>query len=684
MGRRSAVVVAWLAAVLLAACMAGAPGSARTTPGAADPTSNGTSTAPATAPTYGGPHPRVYLDTANTARLQDLLAASDPAAVRFRQMVDGALGPDGEDVYDYQAWFSALLGALTGKDRYCSDAVRRVRHQVAAEERRIAAGKVPRIAGDSYLEVGPRVAEIALTIDWCHAAVSASRRKDWTAFANQAVWNVWHHARARWGDTKAPWTGWSVDNPSNNYYYSFLEATELLGLATFGENAKADQWLDRFRNQKIQDQLVPTFDAQLQGGGSREGTGYGNAMRTLWWLYDVWEASTGERIADLTTHTRLSMAYLVHETVPTLDRIAPIGDHPRDSTASLFDYHREYGLALAQLYPDDELTGPLRTWLASISVPQMTQPFEYVWDFLYGGGPTTTAPLADLRTTYFAPGTGHLFARSGWDTHATWLELAMGAHTESHAHQDQLSFLLYDDDWLAYDPNIDSSSGLRQEASAHNLVEVTEGGTELQQYDGSATVEAFADNDTFTYAAADATALYADPYGGHPVDLAQREVVWLKPGVLVVYDRVSAEAGTAYHWLLHAPSQPTVNGPTATFDGGRLVDRSIAPSGAVASVKDLTQVDPDYRGGYRLAWTVPGGDQVGFLHVLSVDGAVTSATDAAQGTQDGVTIQLASGGTATVRFERDAVGGTLTLTGGGGSYDDPLPTGVQTLPLLAP
>ncbi|GAA3818741.1 heparinase II/III domain-containing protein [Nocardioides panacisoli] len=674
MGRRSLVLGVSLGAVLLATSLAGAPGSARAPGG--PPTA---ARAAARTPALRTRHPLVYLDADNLARLQSLLASGDPAAVRFRHLVDGAVG--GDDVYEYRAWYSALMGALTGRRSYCTDAVGRVQRLVGKEERRIAAGKVPLIAGDSYLEVGPRVAEIALTIDWCHGAVTTARRTDWIAFADQAVWNVWHHNHARWGDHVVKWTGWSVDNPSDNYYYSFLEATELLGLATLGENPMAQQWLDKFTS-KIHDQLVPTFDAQLHGGGSREGTGYGNAMRTLWWLYDVWQASTGESIADLTTHARLSMAYLMHATLPTLDRIAPIGDQSRDSTAALFDYHREYGLALAQLFPDDPLTENLRSWLATNSVPRMTQPFEYVWDLLYGGGPVTVAPPQPLRTTYFADGTGHLFARSGWTTDATWLQFSMGAHTESHAHQDQLSFMLFDDGWLAYDPGVESASGLKQDTDAHNLVEITEGGDELQQYDGSTDVEAFADNDTFTYAAADATGLYADPYGNQPADLVQREIVYLKPGVLVVHDRVHAEAGTAYHWLLSSPFEPTVAGSTASFDGGRLVDRAIEPGGAVASVTDLTTVGEDYAGGYRLAWTVPGGDQVDFLHVLSVDGAVTSAVADPQGSQDGVTIGLASGVTATVRFERDDVGGTLALSDG--SYDAPLPTGVQQLPLFAP
>jgi hypothetical protein len=45
--------------------------------------------------------------------------------------------------------------------------------------------------------------------------------------------------------------------------------------------------------------------------------------------------------------------------------------------------------------------------------------------------------------------------------------------------------------------------------------------------------------------------------------------------------------------------------------------------------------------------------------VLSIDGAAASIAPET----DGVTITLAGGGTAVVRFNRDAVGGTLTIGG---------------------
>jgi len=301
-----------------------------------------------TLPTYPTAHPRIYL-TPNRARLEAALAANTPAASKFRSKVDQWVG--GADLWGFQAWNAALLGQLTGTASYCTKAVATVEAQVAAAESKIAAGTNPQVALDSYLEIGEMIGDLALVYDWCFPQVTSAQRSRWIAYANQAVWNVWNPTQSKWGTKTIPWSGWSVNNPSNNYYYSFLRATMLLGLATKGENPDADAWITKFRDQKVLGQLVPTFDADLVGGASREGTGYGVSMRRLFELYDWWKATTGESLATKTTHTRASMFAFLHQIVPTLDKVAPTGDHARDSTAALFDYHRDYAQQLMQLFP---------------------------------------------------------------------------------------------------------------------------------------------------------------------------------------------------------------------------------------------------------------------------------------------------------------------------------------------
>jgi hypothetical protein len=256
--------------------------------------------------------------------------------------------------------------------------------------------------------------------------------------------------------------------------------------------------------------------------------------------------------------------------------------------------------------------------------------------------------------------------------------MRMGPYTESHAHQDQLSLLLYDDRWLAYDANSDSHSGIEQGEENHNLVRVERGGDVVPQREGhSSSVIALADNDEFTYAAADATPVYD---GG--LDLAQRELVYVKPGVFVVYDRIDGGAGTKYVWQLNSPLQPTVTSSGASFGGtGDLRVNFVKPAAAANSVVSPTT---DLNKGYRLERSVSTNDGARFLNVLSVDSSVASVAAADTASSDGVTVTLAGGGTATVRFNRNAPGGTLALSGAAGSFNGALPSGVSVPPVLAP
>ncbi|HEX7097467.1 MAG TPA: hypothetical protein VF183_16405, partial [Acidimicrobiales bacterium] len=456
-------------------------------------------------PVYPTQHPRIYVE-ANRARLSAALAANTPAASRFRDVVDRWV--DGASIYEFRIWNAALMGALTGEAKYCTKAVAAADAQVKAEEALIAQGAQPTVAANSYLHAGDLIGDVMLTYDWCYDTASAGQRARWLAYANQAVWNIWHPSQAIWGGTPRAWSGWSVDNPSNNYFYSFLRATMLTGLAAMGEDAQADGWITQFRDTKVLGQLVPTFQAQLEGGGSREGTAYGVSHRGLFHLYDLWQSTTGEKLKSKTKHARQSMRTFMHQMMPTLDYFAPTGDQPRDMTAAFFDYQREYLLELIAMYPHDPLAPKAKAMLDASTLPRMARAELYVYDFLYDND-VVAQPMDGMGTDYYASGIGHVYSRSGWDKQATWVELIGGAYTESHAHQDQGSLMIYKGGWLAYDAVINSQNGIIQETGSHNLVQISSGGTPIKQVVGttSQTVALHA-GAGWLHAAVDVTAAY--------------------------------------------------------------------------------------------------------------------------------------------------------------------------------
>lgn len=625
-------------------------------------------------PVIPGQHPRIYLNEAERARLSAALAAPSPAASRFRAYVDSALG--GNTPYDFQGWHAALIYALTGDEAYGQLAIAHVDAMVAEDEALVAGGSAPLVAADSYLEVGPRVGDMAMVFDWCFELLSEEQRARWIGWGNQAVYNVWHHEEASWGGQPMPWSGWAVDDPVNNYYFSFLRATMLLGLATYAENPEAPAQLDHFREAKIEAQLLGVY-AALEGGGSREGTGYGVAMANLFRIYDVWEKSTGEDLAGLTGHARASIAHMLHSMAPTLDRIAPIGDHARDSTAALFDYHRDYLLVLGALYPSDPASQAARAALAASSVPEASQGFMRFSDFLYDPSGLESASLTSLYPAYYAPGTGHLFARSSWDQDATWATFIAGPYDQSHAHHDQGSLTIYQGEWLAYDANIDSQSGIRQEEELHNLVRIEAQGSVARMVEGAtpSVMLALQDEPSAAFFAADLTNAYG---GSDLVEQVRREVVFVKPSVFVVRDRVRTSSASAERvFQLNTPLQPSVSSGRASIDGAvsSLDLFVVRPSGLTPSVVDWAGTDSDMNGGYRLEVTTSGQDEAVFLTVLSVGGEVTSASASGE---SGVVV-AAAGGDFTVTFVADGVGATLDGPGGALTFT----AEVEELPLLA-
>ena len=620
------------------------------------------------APVFPTAHPRIYLPK-HKARLQAALTANSAAASRFKQRVDQWVA--GTTIWGFEAWNAALMGQLTNDPKYCTKAVGEIEKQVVAAEAKIASGAKPVVAENSYLAIGEVIGDLALVYDWCHTKVTAAQKARWFNYANQAIWNVWNPTLAKWGNQTHTWSGWSTNNPSNNYYYSFLRATMLVGLATRGEFPQGDQWVTQFRSAKIGTQLVPTFNTALVGGGSLEGTGYGVAMRRLYELYDFWYATTGEQISQLTTHTKTSLYAFMHQVTPTLDRIAPTGDHARDRAAPFFDYHRNYLQELAHLNPTDIASGRAKTMIAASNIPQMSQSFMYAYDFLYDNSAIVAKPLDGMNTAYHAKGIGHVYARSGWDTNATWINLIAGPYNESHAHQDQGSLLVFKGGWLAQDANLQSKSGIMQTVDTHGLVRIDSGGVPLkQQLNNVSKLTALHKGANYVHVAADVTPAYKN---NSAVQMVHREVVFLPPNVVVVFDRVKTSAGTTQTWQLPTPVSPAISGNTATITsaGHSLKVTRVAPSAATMSVFNFAS-NASYTGGYRLDEKVSGGDNR-YLHVLSLDGGATSVVAAGA---TGVTVNLASGGQATVTFNRDTTGATLKI----GATTTNLTAVVDTLP----
>ena len=536
-------------------------------------------------------------------------AANTAAYTRFKAWVDAAV--NGSPGYGFAASEAAMMYQLSPESKYCTLAVNMVERQVADAEAAIAAGRNPEVAGDSYLEVGPMISDLSLTLHTCSASISGAQRTRWSAYAEQTVWNIWNYGSARWGNRSAPWTGWSVDNPGNNYHYSFLEATMYWALATSNPT-----WMAELRNRRLP--ALQAYFARLPGGGSSEGTGYGTAQMRLFSLYHLWRDATGSDLANANTHATDSIYYWINATVPTMDRFAPIGDQSRNSIPELYDYHRRLVLEARQTANSEAAQRAATWWLTNIQMKnssgvlqagtRMNSGFNFRYDLLPAG--TLATPPSNL--VYHATGTGHLFARTGWDRDAMWVGIVAGPYNESHAHQDQGSFTLFSRDWLAVTANIWSHSGINQGTDVHNLVRFVRNGTVARQCESRTRIStmsvtpgsggAFTANANLTPAFCDNTAVTSwrrqFTFGGRR---------------LTVRDTFSLTAGTSATFQINTPVLPTlVNSREAR--AGRLRVRVLEPANATINSNFSTGKYVEDGARYRI--DVSGGTS-GYLVELS-------------------------------------------------------------------
>lgn len=556
---------------------------------------------------------RILLHGAELARLQGTLASTP--GVRWTTSVQRQIAGS-QNIYGYQAWHSAAYGVLVDNAAARADAVARIETVVQAEEALIASGKAAGVSFDSYLYIGERIGSLALVYDWCRAEMTEGQRTRWRAYADQAVWNVWNHTQATWGGKPFAWTGWSVNNPRNNYYYSFLRATMLWGLAATGESVYADECLTIFRTTKIQNQLVPSF-ADFDGG-SQEGTGYGFALRTLFELYDWWEKSTGENIADLTGHTRATLDWTMHHVAPRADYIAPVGDQSRESSGAFFDYHREQLLILASLYP--AVAGQVRTLLERSTKPQMGQGFLYFSDFAYQI--TSPAEPISLPTMWRGETTGALCARSGWGADASYIQAQAGPYREVHAHRDQGSVVLNYKGWLLADANTFTHSGIDQREGLRNEPTVEVGGVPLKQsLNTTALLESLTDDGQTVRANINTLPSYA---GRTQILEIRRKVVYDRRGVLILADKVRVSAGTKMlnFSTLQQPSQ--VGNKLVLTNSLSSADMWIFGSDT-PTLSEWKNFAADFERGWRIRAEMLGDDAI---TVIGITGVVASIQEA--------------------------------------------------------
>jgi len=277
-------------------------------------------------------HPRIHL---TSEKLADLRARAVSTNSRWTQLLAEADQNDGEMMAQ------ALVAQVTGDGSYCDSA---------------AATALAQIAGPG--EWSTKAGDLALIYDWCYARLSPAQRATFIAYFNA------------WGDD----TPKGEDVPGwGNYWPRFGYGYALIGLATYGENPRAAEWLDEYRYRRYRDSDQAMLDRIAAGGAWPEGMIYdwiANFSRVK--AVEAWTSATGENLFLSTDWFRERLGYLLLHRWPGTAQQYGYVYHPYVSTGdternrgSIANYERIMGLMLIEQFPADADVGytELSSWL---------------------------------------------------------------------------------------------------------------------------------------------------------------------------------------------------------------------------------------------------------------------------------------------------------------------------------
>ncbi len=504
-------------------------------------------------------HPRIFLTAERLSRLQQKAAANDSTYTRFKSWCDSHM--TGSLDYGQSAWHFALMYKITGTQSYASRAI-------ALADATVAAGQAP-VRADSHLYVSNYVGDIARVYDWCYDSLTSTQRTNYIAFMNQAVHEIWNYTHA-----DHSWSGWAINDPGNNYYYSFLLATAYDAISAYYEDTTAadNYTLLVSKIENTSTGVYSWLNSYGIGGSWHEGQNYGLVSKMhMFELFDVLKAGGAKDYFSTLSFSKEAVLYHMYSIQPGNVYEYPGGDLARESSMSVCDYDRKVMLWLA-----DNLSGQVESeyaqyWCNHVRT-SMSWTWMNQWDLLLKNSALPERDYAQLPLAYHASGGGWVNTRSNWNSDAVSLSFVSTNRVQSHQHFDQNSFVIFKNGWQAVDSATYSQSGIPQQTYTQNTFLINDQG----QAGGIGTILAYEDKPDYTYILGDATGAYS----GSGVTNFDREILFIRPDYVVIFDRVNcSNAGYSKKSLFHFKDEPTISGDLiiATNGLGKVFIKTILP-----------------------------------------------------------------------------------------------------------
>ncbi|MHC4398225.1 MAG: heparinase II/III domain-containing protein [Planctomycetota bacterium] len=547
------------------------------------------------------------------------------------------------------------------------------------------------------------LARCAVVYDLCHPCWTDDQRAKFHQYVNQTV-----DANLR-SETHVFHNGW--------YGYKSW-GIGLACYAAYYENPRAREILAAL-DDEIRRRATPALSLAGEGGGWAEGY-YVN-----YWLYEWLFFCEVARRCEGIDYYALAPGFFesravagMFEAYPGIRqygsrRPIPMGDGGGRS----FGGDRDKALAARRILVNHYRNDPAHQCVHAFNetTPRSGVGVYAYKDFLWRDATVERGNLEQFRLSHVSPGPGYVYARSSWGEDATCFFFKCGDRFTAHQHLDVGHFLIYKHEELAGDGGHYDAFGSSHDVNyhlrtiAHNTILVhdpeeswsriragpvsgNDGGQahDWPHHNGAvvdadqwlkgralydiADVLAFEDRGEYLYVAGDATRAYRPA----KLELFTRQIVFLRPGTFVIFDRVkSTDAAFKKTWLLQAMKRPTEKPPhlVITNGKGRLFVQTLLPDDAQTSLAtgdDLYHYDgrsfpPQRNTGpapeCRIEVSPSRPLEVDFfLHVLTATEATEdSVPEASVQTEDGEVAMAV--GRAKLVFTTDEIGGRITLDG---------------------
>ena len=555
-----------------------------------------------------------------------------------------------------------------------------------------------------HVRFGDDLANTAIVYDLCYPRWTAEQRLQYHEYMNKTV-----DANVR-SETSVFHNGW----------YSYKHwGIGLAAYATYYENERAPGILDALE-EEYRTRVVPAFALAGNGGGWAEGY-YIN-----YWSYEWMFFCEVARRCEGADYFGMSPEFLGNRAVACMfeaypgirefgsRRPIPIGD----SGGRIFGSDRDKSLSarriLVNRFREDSAHKVVHTFNeATPVIGASTQPYK---DFLWRDTTVAKGDLDNFKLSHLSPGPGFVYARSSWKPEATYFFFKCGDRFTSHQHLDVGNFLIYKyeelvgdggqyvgfgtehdvnyhlrtiahNTILVYDPEetwpnirawkeeIGNDGGQHHNWPHHNgnVLDAAQWQRRSYIYD-IAEITTFEDRGSYIYVAGDCSRAYS----AKKLEYFTRQIVFIRPGTFVIFDRVKArKAAFRKTWLLQAMKTPEGTAPNMTITNGegKLFVQTVLPADPevkLCSGDDLytyggRSYPPETTKGAAPACRVEISPKAPstvdyFLHVLTACDAETSSVPEATAESSHTQVRVSLGATKLV-FNKAGPGGQIEING---------------------